>query len=49
MTLETLSLRYFGTPDYHTALSVLAPSCEAVRQFKTAVEHYQLSLTEPTD
>lgn len=38
MTIEELSIKYFGTSDYNAALEVLAPSSLAVRQFKSEVE-----------
>lgn len=34
MTLEDLSQAYFGTPDYESVLSELAPSSMLVRRFK---------------
>lgn len=38
MTIEKLSIKYFGTPNYESVLAVLAPSSEAVRKFNAEVE-----------
>ena len=49
MTLEQVSMQYFGTQDYETALVALAPSSMPVRQFLTAVHKYNLNLRKVTD
>lgn len=40
MTAEQLSLKYFGTTDYRSALAVLSPSSELVRLFKRMVKEH---------
>lgn len=49
MKLEQLSMQYFGTQDYETALAALAPSSVPVRQFLTAVHKHNLSLRKVTN
>lgn len=49
MTLEQLSMQYFGTKDYETALVALAPSSIPVRQFLAAVHEYNLNFRKGTN
>lgn len=49
MTLEQLSMKYFGTQDYETALATLAPSSMPVRQFLIAVHEHNLNLRKVTN
>lgn len=49
MTLEQLSMKYFGTQDYETALAALAPSSMSVRQFLIAVHEHNLNLRKVTN
>lgn len=46
MTLEQLSMKYFGTQDYKIALAILAPSSIPVRRFLIAVHEHNLNLRE---
>jgi hypothetical protein len=49
MTLEQLSMQYFGTQDYETALVTLAPSSIPVRKFLIAVHEHNLNLRKGTN
>lgn len=49
MTLEQLSMQYFGTKDYETALIALAPSSIPVRQFLIAVQEHNLNIRKATN
>lgn len=44
MTLEELSMKYFGTTNYKSILDVLAPSSMPVRYFMAEVKKYKLDI-----